>query len=79
MKKFKLIASTLPELTYEKVSFDPLNMNYYTEEFETMAEDESEAISKFQETTIFWQFCDEHKRPFIHIKGEKDAVYRSIE
>lgn len=79
MKKYKLIASNLPDLSYERISFDPLDMNGYTTVFEVVAIDEKEAISKFQATNIYSQFCDKYLRPYTYIKGEDEDTFRSIE
>ena len=78
VEKYILVASNLPELTFERISFDPLNMNDFTTEFVVLAIDENEAISKFQESSVYSQFCDKHKSPHVFIKGEKDTVYRRI-
>ena len=78
VEKYILIASNLPELTFERISFDPLNMNDYSQEFVVLAIDEDEAISKFQKSRVYSQFCDKHKSPHVFIKGEKDTVYRRI-
>ena len=76
-KTYNLFASTLKEEVIDHyIERDPFGMIAFSEKKDITASGESEAIIAFQNTSIYSQFCDEHKDPWTYIKSEDDAYYR---
>ena len=84
-KKFMLFASILEDaLDYNScIRYKALDIDYQTPIEEITAKEEQEAISIFQNSRIYEQFCEEqrirhHENVFTYIKEENAPIFRII-
>ena len=76
-KKYTLIASIRNEEIIDYLlEPDALNTIAYSKDWIITANDERKAISEFQNSDIYYRFCEEHNYVYTYIKSDSDAFFR---